>query len=69
MDLFNKAFTAFKDFAVIELDSKLPNILILSQRFIVKHICRSHHPTHKPKPAKELDYPNAQIDRKTMQQK
>lgn|GEM_PF-5144346 len=27
-----------------------------SQRFGVKHICRSHQPTLRPKPAKELAY-------------
>jgi hypothetical protein len=31
------------------------------------HICRSHQPTHKPKPAKELAYTTHR--QKTMQQK
>jgi len=30
-----------------------------SQRFVVKHICRSHQLPLQPKPAKELAYPNA----------
>jgi len=28
-----------------------------SQHFVVKHICRSHKPTLRPKPAKELATP------------
>ena len=35
-----------------------------SQRFVVKHICSSHQPALRPKPAKELAYPNARTDRK-----
>ena len=35
----------------------------MTQRFVVKHICRSHQPTLKPKPAKELAYPNARTGR------
>ena len=42
--------------------------LLNSPRFVVKHICRSHQPTLKPKPAKELAFPNARQTEK-MQQK
>jgi len=34
-----------------------------SQRFVVKHICRSHQPTLRPKPVKELAYPNARTEK------
>ena len=47
-----------------EVNEKLP----YSPRFVVKHICRSHQPTLRPKPAKELAYPNARQTEK-MQQK
>jgi len=38
-------------------------VKIDSQHFVVKHICRSHQPTQRPKPAKELAYPNAMTEK------
>jgi len=36
LDIFNKAFTEYKDFAATDLDSKLPNILQQLNKLISK---------------------------------
>lgn len=47
LDLFNKSFTEFKDFAVTDLDSKLPNILQQINKLISKDHFNHYRPANQ----------------------
>jgi hypothetical protein len=47
LDMFNKAFTEFKDFAVTDLDNKLPNILQQINKLISKDHFNHYRPANQ----------------------
>jgi len=47
LDLFNKSFTEFKDFAVTDLDNKLPNILQQINKLISKDHFNHYRPANQ----------------------
>lgn len=47
LDMFNKAFTEYKDFAVTDLDSKLPNILHQLNKLISKTHFNHYRPANQ----------------------
>jgi OLD-like protein len=47
LDMFNKAFTEYKDFAVTDLDSKLPNILKQINKLISKDRFNHYRPANQ----------------------